>query len=77
MDAVFSWLLKSAIRLNVQVFLTSHSEEAIQKVLRCSEELQKYINLYTLYDFNGKNYVRMLGCQEAINANDNLGLELR
>lgn len=71
MDAVFSWLLKSAIRLNVQVFLTSHSEEAIQKVLRCSEELQEYINLYTLYDFNGKNYVRMLGCQEAINANDN------
>lgn len=77
MDSIFSWLLKSAIRLNVQVFLTSHSKEAIEKVLQCSTELQPYINLYTLYNFEGKNYVRRMTCQEAINANDNLGLELR
>lgn len=77
MDSVFSWLLKSALKLNVQVFLTSHSKEAIEKVLKCSAELQPHINLYTLYNFEGKNYVRMMSCQDAINAGKNLGLELR
>lgn len=77
MDAIFSWLLKSALKLNVQVFLTSHSKEAIEKIMQCSSELQPYINLYTLYKFEGKNYVRTMTCREAINAQDNLGLELR
>lgn len=77
MDSIFSWLLKSAIKLNVQVFLTSHSQEAINKLLRVDTKLQPYINLYTLYDYEGKNYVRMMNCLEAINAQDNLGLELR
>ena len=78
MDSVFSWLLQSAIRLNVQVFLTSHSnKEAIDKVLRCSPDLQPYINLYTLYNYDGQNYIRRMSCEEAINARDNLGLELR
>lgn len=34
MDHIFSWILNSAQKLNVQVFLTSHSLEAIGKVLR-------------------------------------------
>lgn len=77
MDSIFSWLLKSALKLNVQVFLTSHSKEAIEKIMQCSSELQPYINLYTLYKFEGKNYVRTMTCREAINAQDSLGLELR
>ena len=77
MDSIFSWLLKSALKLNVQIFLTSHSKEAIEKVLHCNTELQSYINLYTLYNFEVKNYIRMMTCQEAINAKDTLGLELR
>ena len=77
MDSIFSWLLHSAMKLNVQVFLASHSKEAIEKIMQCDAGLQPYINLYTLYNFEGKNYVRRMGCQEAINAKDNLGLELR
>lgn len=77
MDSIFSWLLKSALKLNVQVFLTSHSKEAIEKIMQCSSELQPYINLYTLYKFEGKNYVRTMTCRETINAQDSLGLELR
>lgn len=77
MNSVFSWLLKSAIKLNVQVFLTSHSKEAIEKVMQCSTELQPYIHLYTLYHFEEKSYVRTMTSQEAIRAKDNLGLELR
>lgn len=77
MDSIFSWLLTSALKLDVQVFLTSHSKEAIEKVLKSNPELQPHINLYTLYDYEGKNYIRMMNCQEAIHAQDNLGLELR
>lgn len=77
MDSIFSWLLKSAIKLNVQVFLTSHSKEAIEKIIHCDPTLQPYINLYTLYNLDGKSYVRTMTCQDAINAQDNLGLELR
>lgn len=77
MDSVFSWLLKSAMKLNVQVFLTSHSKEAIEKVLKSDKELQPYINLYTLYNYQGENLVRRMECEEAVNAQDNLGLELR
>lgn len=77
MNTIFTWLLKSALKLNVQVFLTSHSKEAIDKLLKVDSELQPFINLYTLYDYKGKNYVRMMRCHEAINAQDNLGLELR
>lgn len=31
MDSIFSWLLKNALKMNVQIFLTSHSKEAIDK----------------------------------------------
>lgn len=77
MNSLFSWLLESAIKLNVQVFLTSHSKEAIDKILRCSDKLQSDINVYTLYRLEGKNLVRRMNCLEAIDAQENLGLELR
>ena len=62
---------------NIQVFMTSHSKEAIGKVLRLNEELQQHINLYTLYKYEGENYIRRMNCKEAIHAQENLGLELR
>lgn len=77
MESVFSWILKSAKRLNVQVFLTSHSKEAIEKVLKCSEELRPDIHVYTLYRREDRHLVRTMTCEEAINAQDCLGLELR
>lgn len=77
MDTLFSWLLESALKLNVQVFLTSHSKEAIDKVLRCNDELASDINIYTLYKTQDENLVRMLTRQEAIDVQENLGLELR
>ena len=77
MDTLFSWLLVSALKLNVQVFLTSHSKEAIDKVLRCNDELASDINIYTLYKTQDENLVRMLTRQEAIDVQENLGLELR
>lgn len=66
MSSVFSWILKSAIEQNIRIFMTSHSKEAIGKVLRLDEDLQPYINLYTLYKYKDENYVRSMNCKEAI-----------
>lgn len=77
MNSIFSWILRSAKKLNVQVFLTSHSKEAIEKVLKCDEELWSDIHVYTLYRKEDRHLVRTMTCEEAINAQECLGLELR
>ena len=77
MDQVFSLLLENALKLNVQIFMTSHSKEAISKVLRLSPDIQKNIALYTLFMYKGKNYARRVNCQEAIKMQEELGMELR
>ena len=77
MIKVFSWILRACKKLNVQIFLTSHSEEAINKLLICCPELQNDIQLYTLYKRENQTKVRTLTCKEAIELHDDLGLELR
>ena len=68
MNSIFAWLLQSALKLNVQVFLTSHSKEAIDKILRLDDDLHSHISVYTLYKCDGVNYVRRLNCYYSIKA---------
>ena len=77
MERVFKWILETCCKLNVQVFLTSHSEEAINKVLNCSGELQNHMAVYTLYKDKEGNSVRRLDAKKAIDVKENMGLELR
>ena len=77
MNKVFAWILKTCLKLNVQLFLTSHSKEAIEKVLSCSEKLQSHINLYTLYKKENKIVARELSAKKALEASEEFGLELR
>ncbi|WP_175612817.1 AAA family ATPase [Fusobacterium mortiferum] len=77
MNKVFTWILKTCLKLNVQLFLTSHNKEAIEKVLSCSEELQSHINLYTLYKKEDKIVARELSAKKALEASEEFGLELR
>lgn len=77
MNKVFSWILKSCLKLNVQLFLTSHSKEAIEKILNCCPELQEKINLYTLYKKETQTVARKLTAKQAIEVYENFGLELR
>lgn len=77
MDKVFRWILESCIKLNVQVFLTSHSKEAIDKLLKCAPELKDQIAVYTMYKDSDETSVRRLSAPKAIVAQDEMGLELR
>lgn len=77
MDKVFGWILNACLKLNVQVFMTSHSMEAIEKVLSCSEELQKHMAIYTLYKDENGNTARRMSAQDALRLKNQMGLELR
>lgn len=77
MNKTFHWILRTCRKLNVQVFLTSHSKEAIDKVLKCAPEIQDDIALYTLYRGKEGTLVRRLSGKDAVEAQDNMGLELR
>lgn len=79
MDKIFSWILKTCKKLNVQVFLTTHSKEALQKVLALNSEpeLKSDITLFTLYRKDEKNIARKLSAERAIEADENFNQELR
>lgn len=79
MDKIFSWILKTCKKLNVQLFMTTHNKEALQKVLALNSEpeLKDDITLFTLYRKDGKNIARKLSAERAIEADENFNQELR
>lgn len=77
MDRTFRWILETCIKLDVQVFLTSHSKEAIEKVLKCAPKLQEKMALYTLYKEDERTAARRLTGEKAVVVQDDMGLELR
>ena len=77
MNKIFTWIINTCIKLNVQLFITSHSKEAIEKVLKCCPDLSNNINLYTLYKKDDNTLVRTLSCKEAIEVIDKFDLEVR
>ncbi|CUO96159.1 recombination protein F [Anaerostipes hadrus] len=77
MDKTFRWILRACKKLNIQVFLTSHNKEAIDKILKCDPEITKDVALYTLSRINGKTAARRVLGEKAIEMQDEMGLELR
>ena len=57
--------------------MTTHSKEAIDKVLKCSEKVRDNTSLYTLYKNKDRISVRHLSGKKAIEVQDEMGLELR
>lgn len=77
MDKTFKWILETCKKLNVQLFLTSHSKEAIDKVLKCAPDIMGDIAVYTMYKDEEGTSVRRLNAEKAIEVQDEMGLELR
>lgn len=77
MEKTFKWILETCQKLHVQLFLTSHSKEAIDMVLKCAPYLQDDMALYTLYKDSEGMSVRRLSGRKAIEVQDDMGLELR
>ena len=77
MEKVFRWILETCIKLDVQLFLTTHSEEAIDKILKCSPVLQDKMKVFTLYKKEDGTVARVLDARKAIEIKDEMGIELR
>lgn len=77
MGKVFKWIIENASKLNVQIFMTSHSLEAIDVVLKCCPEMQNDIRMITLVDPGDGVKVRNVDASKAIQLMDEYGLELR
>ena len=77
MKDVFHWIMETAQQLNVQIFMTSHSIEAIETVLKCCPSLQKDIRMVTLVNVNDELKVRNVDGEKAVQLLDEYGLELR
>ncbi len=77
MENVFRWILMTAKKLNVQIFMTSHSIEAIETVLKCCPEMQGDMRMITLVKVEDAVKVRNIDAKKAIQLLDEYGLELR
>lgn len=77
MGKVFKWIIENAAKLNVQIFMTSHSLEAINSVLKCCPDMQKDIRMITLVNTEDGVKVRNVDALKAIQLMDEYGLELR
>lgn len=77
MRMVFSTLIRWARKLNIQLFVSTHSKEALDTLLTCDTEYSDGINVYTLFHTDQKNYVRKLSCTKALDLQNKMGMELR
>lgn len=77
MGKVFKWMIEKASKLNVQIFMTSHSLEAIDTVLKCCPEMQNDIRMITLVNTEDGVKVRNVDASKAIQLKDEYGLEMR
>lgn len=77
MKGIFELILETAIKYNVQIFMTSHSIEAIKTVLECCPEVRKDIRMITLVKVDDQIKVRNVDGEKAIQLADEYGLELR
>lgn len=77
MKSVFNTLVRWARKLNIQLFVSTHSKEALNTLLHCDDKYRDGINVYTLYRNEQRNYVRKLSCQKALDLQNKMGMELR
>ncbi|MFI3172215.1 MAG: AAA family ATPase [Eubacteriales bacterium] len=76
MKSVFEWIIQVARKLNVQIFMTSHSLEAIETVLKVCDKPED-LRMLTLIKRDEEIKVRNVDGTKAIQLLDEYGLELR
>ena len=77
MEHVFHFILQVAMKNNVQIFMTSHSLEAIETTLKCIPEYQKQMRMITLVKVEDEIRARNVDGEKAVQLLDEYGLELR
>ena len=77
MKEVFSFMADAAEEMDVQLFLTTHSIEAVDKMLECLEGSPERIRVIRLRKKESKIYARIMDGMEALRNREEYNLELR
>lgn len=79
MARVFNWLIDTCSKFSVQLFISTHSIEAVDQFLQCNPKAIKndQIRVVTLKKNEDNTVARVLTGQEAINLRENFDMELR
>lgn len=77
MAKVFKFMVEVAKRENVQLFLTTHSIEAVDKFLYANEDMLEDISIIRLKKKENKTYAKIMNGKEALENRENYDLELR
>lgn len=79
MKRVFSWLIEACRTFNVQLFLTTHSMEAVDEILLSDSEVTDNfrVRVITLVKKEEKTIARILTGEKARQARDDYDTELR
>lgn len=77
MQKVFKFMVEIAKKENVQMFLTTHSLEAVDKFLYANEEILDDISIIRLKKKENKTYAKVMTGKEALDKRENYDLELR
>lgn len=77
MEKVFKFMVEVAKKENVQLFLTTHSLEAVDKFLYANEDMLEDISIIRLKKKENKTYAKIMNGKEALDNRENYDLELR
>lgn len=77
MKQVFSFAIQSARESNVQLFLTTHSLEAVDKIIESAGVYSKDLRVIRLKKKNGKTFSNILNGEEALAGRKKYNWELR
>ena len=77
MKKVFKFMVEVAKKENVQMFLTTHSLEAVDKFLYANEDILDEISIIRLKKRENKTYAKVINGKEALDNRENYDLELR
>ena len=77
MKKVFKFMVEVAKKENVQMFLTTHSLEAVDKFLYANEDILDEISIIRLKKRENKTYAKVINGKEAHDNRENYDLELR
>lgn len=77
MQKVFKFVAETAKEQNVQLFLTTHSLEAVDKFLSADDDLIDDISIIRLNKKENKTYARIMSGKEAVKNREEYNMELR
>lgn len=77
LESVFEWLLRASKELNVQIFATTHSDEALRALLRESKNTLFDVSIYRLEKFRNEIIPRHFSSEKAYDIVINNGGDLR